>query len=149
MPLIVSPEADTTALCVFTGARCVQGPLCQLALDALEDIINYAANCPDLQQQGSPSAAPASAAGTASVSNSASQAPGQAATAAAAAGPGVDLQGLAACCLPQLDTVELLQRVLESFGQPPRKKRQRLLPFLADSGSNSAGHTQGERMLED
>jgi hypothetical protein len=100
----------------------LQGPLCQYALDALEAIINYAANAPDPpQQQGAP---------------------------AAAAGTSVDLQALAACCLPQLDVVELLQRVLESFGAPPRRKRQRLLPFLAES-SNSAGHTQTDRMLED
>jgi hypothetical protein len=56
------------------------------------------------------------------------------------------MQGLAAGCLPQLDVVELLQRVLESFGSPPRKRRQRLLPFLTDS-SSSAGHTQTDRML--
>lgn len=111
--------------------ECLQGPLCQYALDALEAIINYAANAPDVQQQGGTSASLAAA--------------GPAAAAAAqlsASGPGagVDVQGLAAGCLPQLDVVELLQRVLESFGSPPRKRRQRLLPFLADS-NNSAGHT--------
>lgn len=107
----------------------MQGPLCQHALDALEAIINYAANSRDVQQQQQ-------------------QQQGTAAAASLGSGPGVDLQGLAACCLPQLDVVELLQRVLESFESPPRKRRQRLLPFLADS-SNSAGHTQTDRMLDD
>jgi hypothetical protein len=112
-----------------------QGPLCQYALDALESVINYAANAPDLQQQGRPSASLAAGNG-----------PPAAAAAASGSGLGVDLHGLAAGCLLQLDVVELLQRVLESFGSPPRKKRQRLLPFLAES-SNSAGHTQTGRML--
>jgi hypothetical protein len=116
----------------------MQGPLCQHALDALESIINYAANSPDLQQQQQQGAGASAGLGTAAA----------AAAASSGSGPGVDLQGLAACCLPQLYVVELLQRVLESFGSPPRKRRQRLLPFLADS-SNSAGHTQTDQMLED
>eukprot|EP00775_Hariotina_reticulata_P013221 gene13221-13351_t len=41
-------------------------------------------------------------------------------------------QGLAACLLPQLDVVDLLQRVLDSNGIRPRRKKYRLLPFLAE-----------------
>jgi len=66
----------------------------------------------------------------------------------ATAGPGVDLHGLAACLLPQLDVVELLQHVLGSFGGPPRRKKHRLLPFLADSHNSSSGH-QADRILDE
>lgn len=118
----------------------LQGPLCQYALDALESIINFAANCPELQETGG------RAAGL-GVSSSNSVAPQGSAAQPGGAG-GVDLQGLAACLLPQLDVVELLQRVLDSCGSPPRKKRQRLLPFLADA-NNIASHTQADRMMLD
>lgn len=124
--------------CTVTPATVLylQGPLCQYALDALESIINFAANSAELQQRGGP------AVGLAGLSSPATQGAG------APARPSVDLHGLAACLLPQLDVVELLQRVLESFGGPPRRKKQRLLPFLADSHNSSSGH-QVDRILDE
>jgi hypothetical protein len=85
----------------------------------LDSVINFAASSPELQhyQQQQRHSDNTSAA----------------AAAAAPAGGGVDLQGLAACLLPQLDVVELLQQVLDSFGLPPRKRKPRTLPFLGES----------------
>eukprot|EP00882_Tetradesmus_deserticola_P018392 GHRQ01019757.1.p3 GENE.GHRQ01019757.1~~GHRQ01019757.1.p3 ORF type:complete len:125 (+),score=48.35 GHRQ01019757.1:559-933(+) len=111
----------------------MQGPLCQYALDALDAVIHFAANSQELQslqQQHGPAGsnhcssglAATAAAGTAAGSNGTSTAAGQ----------GVDLQGLAACLLPQLDTVELLQRVLDTCPSPAKRRKFKLLPFLSD-----------------
>jgi hypothetical protein len=123
----------------------VQSSLCRYALDALDSIMTFAASCPDLQQQQQQPGGPGgSSSSLAALSSSAAQPLG------GAAGPEVDLHSLAACLLPQLDCVELLQHVLESFGTPPlpRKKKQRLLPFLVESGGSSTGHTHTGRIVD-
>ena len=115
---------------------CLQGPLCQYALDNLDAIMQFAASSHELQQYqqqqqqnlGSSSNFPGGlsssstplAAGAAAVS----------VTPAAAQQQGVDLKGLAACLLPQLDVVQLLQRVLGSCAGPPKWRKYRLLPFI-------------------
>jgi hypothetical protein len=131
----------------------LQGPLCQYALDALDAVIHFAANSQEMQSyqqqhglQGSTplsssmAAAAAAAGGGMSplAAGTAVGSSGSAAAAAAAAGQGVDLQGLAACLLPQLDVVELLQRVLDSCASPAKRRKFRLLPFLSDAVA--AGH---------
>jgi hypothetical protein len=129
----------------------VQGPLCQQALAALDAIITFAAASPEVQQLQAQHAALGASAGSSSSSSmhGAQQPPTPVAAAAVAAGAGgaaaatscVDLQGLAACLLPQLDTVELLHRVLHSLGPPqqPRKRRPHVLPFLGDAAGQGAG----------
>jgi hypothetical protein len=123
----------------------LQGPLCQYALDALDAVIHFSANSQELQsyqqqqQQGTPggSLTAAAAGGMSPLSAGAVAASGglTQAAAAAAAGPGVDLQGLAACLLPQLDVVELLQRVLDSCAVPAKRRKFKLLPFLSDAAA--------------
>jgi len=123
----------------------VQGPLCQYALDALDSIMDYAATAQEVlefQQQQKLSITSSSSSAEALPPGLAPQPAGAAADStlgnatavggASAATAGVDLQGLAACLLPQLDVVDLLQRVLDSSGIRPRRKKYRLLPFLAE-----------------
>jgi hypothetical protein len=93
-----------------------------------------------LQSSSNPlsSSSAAAAAGTGMSPLSAGTKVGSSGPAAAAAGPGVDVQGLAACLLPQLDVVELLQRVLDSCAAPAKRRKFKLLPFLSDAVA--AGH---------
>lgn len=120
----------------------MQGPLCQHALDALDAIIHFSANSAELQaHQQHHGVAPGALSSSMAAADSLtpglaplSAGTGVASSAAtAAAGQGVDLQGLAACLLPQLDVVELLQRVLDSCAVPAKRRRYKLLPFLGDS----------------
>jgi hypothetical protein len=137
-----------STLCCLPAVH-LQGPLCQYALDALDAVIHFAANSQEMQsyqkQHGlqssnplSSSIAAAAAAGTGMSPLSAGTAVGSSGPAAAAAGPGVDVKGLAACLLPQLDVVELLQRVLDSCASPAKRRKFKLLPFLGDAVA--AGH---------
>lgn len=97
-------------------------------MEALEAIIKFAANSNEVQhcqqQQGA--------------------ALGREAAGQAEAATTVDLQDLAACLLPQLDVVELLQHVLNSFGpsspqqQDSALSKPRTLPFLGYSSSHGA-----------
>jgi hypothetical protein len=133
----------------------MQGPLCQYALDALDAVIHFAANSQELQsyqqQQGLPGSTPfsssltsaAAGGGMSPLSAGTIAASGGQSSSSAAASQGVDLQGLAACLLPQLDVVDLLQRVLDSCAVPAKRRKFKLLPFLSDTAV--AGHQTADQ----
>eukprot|EP00878_Enallax_costatus_P017644 GHUV01018538.1.p1 GENE.GHUV01018538.1~~GHUV01018538.1.p1 ORF type:complete len:869 (+),score=314.27 GHUV01018538.1:690-3296(+) len=128
-----------------------QGPLWQYALDTLDAIMQFAASSQELQQYqqqqnlggsgnfpgGLSSSSTPLSAGAAATS----------ATPAAAQQQGVDLKGLAACLLPQLDVVQLLQRVLSSCTGPPKRRKYRLLPFIGETAA--ASQQQVDRVKEE
>lgn len=130
----------------------LQGPLCQYALEVLDAIIQYASSSDELQQyqqqQQQQQVVGASSSSTQGFSSASPLAAGTAAAGSGSPGQqGVDLQGLAACLLPQLDVVELLQRVLSSFPVSKKRRKYRLLPFLGESAVG--GHEQTKGMAEE
>jgi hypothetical protein len=61
----------------------------------------------------------------------------------AGGGGGTVPRGLAAVAMPQLEVVVVLQRLLEGGGAPKRRKFK-LLPFIAGGVSDAAGMRLGE-----
>jgi hypothetical protein len=87
------------------------------ALDTLGAVSAYVASSPDVQQL-------------------------QTTRSSGGCQPTVDLLGVAACLLPQLDVPLLLQNVVRACGaqQPSKRRHNRLLPFLGGASLQRGGN---------
>lgn len=87
----------------------LQGPLCPQALDALDAIITFATKSAEVQQY---------------------KAVAQRGSNAGADSGILDQSSLLMLVLPQLDLVEMMQRILGGCGIPVRRRKYKLLPFI-------------------